>query len=200
MTTLHVTIGSGKMSGIHSINTSTISNTFCGKMQKTDSVCSKCYASRYENMRPTLHNALIRNDKVLSESILPVQELPVFNDLFIRANSFGELINATHLKNLANIARKNPNTLVTLWTKRKDLIRSVFSTFEKPENLQIIYSSPVINKQSKRPMFFDKVFTVYDKKTAINNDIEINCGSKSCTSCRICYTKNDIVNVRELLK
>ena len=197
---IHITQGSGKMAGIKSINTSTTNNQFCTKMQQTDSVCSKCYASRYENMRPSLHNALERNDRTLSESILPVQSLPVFNDLFIRGNSFGELINDKHLKNLANIARKNPKTLVTLWTKRKDLIKTVFSNFEKPQNLQIIYSSPIINKQAKKPDFFDKVFTVYDKKTAINQNIEINCGSKSCMTCQTCYTKNDTINVRELLK
>lgn len=186
------------MAGIQSVNTSTLNNAFCSKMRASDSVCKSCYASRYESFRQSLHDALTRNDSALSESILPVKSLPYFNDQFVRFNSFGELINDKHLKNLSNIARKNNHATFTLWTKQKSLVYKVFSNFEKPENLILIYSSPVINKQSKKPDFFDKVFTVYSKDK--KGSEFINCGSKNCSSCRICYSQNDIVNVNEILK
>lgn len=198
MQKIHITQGSSKMSGIQSVNTSTLNNQFCSKMRATDSVCKSCYAARYESFRKPLHDALVRNDSFLSESILPSQSLPFFNSEFVRFNSFGELINDKHLKNLSNIARKNQHTIFTLWTKQKKLVSDVFSNFEKPQNLIVIYSSPIINKQAKKPDFFDKVFTVYSKEH--KNDAFINCGSRSCSDCRICYSKNDIVNVNEILK
>ena len=195
---IHITQGSGKMQGIQSINTSTINNDFCSKMRTTDSVCSKCYAARYESFRKPLHEALVRNSKVLSESILPTHELPFFNSNIVRFDGFGELINDRHLKNLSNIARKNEHAIFTLWTKQQKLVRDTFKNFEKPSNLILIYSSLLINQEAKKPLYFDKVFTVYDKKTAEN--VEINCGSKSCLNCRICYSQNDIEFVREILK
>ena len=195
---IHITQGSGKMTGIQSINTSTIDNAFCSKMRATDSVCSKCYAARYESFRKPLHEALVRNSKALSESILPVSELPYFNSTIVRFDSFGELINERHLKNLANIARKNDHAVFTLWTKQKKLVSDTFKSFEKPSNLILIYSSPVINQEARKPAHFDKVFTVFDKKTA--QSVEINCGSKSCVNCQICYSHNNIQSVREVLK
>lgn len=195
---IHITNGSGKMTGIQSINTSTINNAFCSKMRATDSVCSKCYSARYESFRKPLHEALVRNSKTLSESILPISELPYFNSNIVRFDSFGELINDRHLKNLSNIARKNNHSIFTLWTKQKKLVSDTFKSFEKPSNLILIYSSPVINQESRKPVHFDKVFTVYDKKTA--QAVDINCGSKSCINCRICYSRNDVEFVREILK
>lgn len=63
---IHVTSGNGKMTGIQSINTSTTSNEFCTKMRKTDAVCKKCYAARFENMRPSLHDALEKKYRIIA--------------------------------------------------------------------------------------------------------------------------------------
>ena len=195
---LHITNGSGKMAGIQSINTSTINNEFCQKMIKSDAVCRSCYAKTYEKMRPTLHNALLRNHSLMSESILPVQQLPFVNAQFMRIHSYGELINETHLKNILNFAIKNSHSQIVLWTKRKNIVSNVLSKREKPENLTLIFSSPKINQTASRPEHFDKVFTVFSKDHK-NADF-INCGGKSCSDCKICYTKNNIEFVNELLK
>lgn len=195
---LHITHGSGKMLDIQSINTSTLQNGFCSKMRDSDSVCRKCYAATYEKMRPALENALLRNHAALSSGILPLSDLPFINAQFFRVNSFGELINAIHFKNILNMAMKNSHCQVVLWTKRKDLINKVLSVREKPVNLTLIYSSPVINTSAKLPRYFDKVFTVYDKNH--KNASHINCGGKSCNDCQLCYTVNDTVYINEIVK
>ena len=195
---LHVTNGSGKMLGIQSINTSTLENPFCSKMRVIDSVCRKCYAATYEKMRPSLENALLRNHGALSSGILPLSELPFVNAQFLRVNSFGELVNQYHFKNILNLTMKNSHCQVVLWTKRKDLINRVLSVRDKPKNLTLIYSSPVINKAAKLPRHFNKVFTVYDKSH--KNASHINCGGKSCNDCQLCYTVNDTVFVNEIVK
>lgn len=196
---VHITQGSGKLTGIKSINTSTVNNEFCKAMAKSsDSICSKCYANRYEKMRPALANKLDYNSRLLSENILHWDILPVFIDRFIRVDSFGELINTTHFKNILNIALKNPEVIITLWTKRIGLVQTVLKNREKPDNLILIYSSSIIGKQAKLPQNFDKVFTVYPK--TVKNQDYINCSGKSCISCQLCYTKNDVKFINEIQK
>jgi len=197
MTLLHITTPSktGKLDGIPSINTSVLNNKFCSKMRKSDSVCNKCYASRMEQRYSNLHIAIEKNDSFLSDNIIPIQYLPVFNNFAIRFHSLGELINTTHLHNFLNIAEKNPSVTFTLWSKRKDIINKVLSKRAKPGNFILIYSSALIDKISKLPRHFDKVFTAHSKESQAT----INCHSK-CANCMLCYTHNDTVFINEIVK
>ena len=197
MTLLHVTTPSktGKLNGIPSINTSVLNNDFCSRMRESDSVCSKCYASRMEQRYTNLHLAIEKNDTVLSDSIIPNQYLPTFNNLVIRFHSLGELINTIHLHNFLNIAEKNPQTIFTLWTKRKDIINKVLSKRIKPSNFILIYSSPIINKIAPLPKYFNKVFSVHSKSSQAN----INCHG-SCIDCMKCYSHNETVFINEIVK
>ena len=158
---------------------------------------------RYKN----LNDALIRNAEILSTEILPFEVLPLTPTRFFRFESFGDLLNEYQVINYFNICYKNPETRFALWTKNPRIIDKVLqnSDLEKPENLQIVFSSPLINHQANpNPNFefIDKVFTVYDKKTA--KDVNINCGSRSCLSCGRCYRPNPngekIQFINEILK
>jgi hypothetical protein len=137
------------------------------------------------------------NSKLLSESMLKNSQIPKFNRLYVRINSFGELINDIHLQNILLIAINNPNTTFTLFTKRVDLVKKLPS---KPKNMIFIYSNPILNSGfEKIPKGFDKIFTVFDKQTVKERKIKINC-MKNCMSCLKCYTRNDINQIRELIK
>jgi hypothetical protein len=199
---IHITKHSDnqKMESMFSINSNTLSNTFCQAQRKTDSICKSCYAfnqlTMYENNIPPLQN----NSNMLSTGILKENELPFLNHSIFRFNSFGELINLNHLHNLVQIAKKNKNTVFTLWTKRKNLIEKYFADEKKPKNLILIFSSYKLNQIEILPDFFDKVFTVFTAKYAIENKVNINCGNKKCINCRLCYSHNKIKNVNEVLK
>ncbi len=197
MTLLHVTTPSktGKLNGIPSINTSVLNNDFCSRMRESDSICSKCYASRMEKRYTNLHLAIEKNDALLSHSIIPRDFLPVFITQAVRFHSLGELINSTHLINFINIVEKNPNTIFTLWTKRKDIINKVFSKRIKPSNFILIYSTALMNKISKLPKHFNKVFSVHSK----GSHADINCHG-ACITCMKCYTHNNIIFINEVLK
>lgn len=197
MTLLHITTPSktGKLNGIQSINTSVLNNEFCSRMRESDSVCNKCYASRMEKRYSNLHKAIEKNDTVLSNGIIPTQYLPTFNNLAIRFHSLGELINTTHLHNFLNIAEKNPRVIFTLWSKRKDIINKVFSKRIKPSNFILIYSTALMNKISKLPKYFNKVFSVHSKGSQAN----INCHG-ACITCMKCYSHNETVFINEVLK
>jgi hypothetical protein len=190
--------GHNKMDGIVSINTSTLSNPFCQKMMKVkDSVCSKCYTKRFDtssNDSFYLHNM----EELERADFVPFR----INNSVVRFHSIGELTGEQMFKNMITLARFNPNSTFTLWTKRPEIVSNVLSVMRKPKNLILIYSSPVRNTAVSIDTIgkhFDKVFTVYELKYAKENGIELNC-EKSCMQCMKCYTKNKIKYINEQAK
>jgi len=202
---LHITNHSPnhKLAGFQSLNTSTLSNEFCIKMMKKQElktdisiICQECYAASMQKRYKNLDIAISKNGLLLSEAPLPIRYIPVINAIAFRFHSLGELINLQHLENYAAIASYNPLTFFTLWTKRKDIVNAYFKAGNvKPDNLSFIYSSSVIGKIEKLPMYFDKVFTAHNKNTEEN----INCHSK-CIDCMVCYSKNDTIYINEIKK
>ena len=188
-----------KMAGFVSLNTSMHNNKYCQKMsQNKDLICSRCYAHRFEAMFPNLRNTLAKNSELLSNRELTSNEIYATGFSMrkaVRFNSFGELINKKHYKNLVKIAEHFPDTIFTLWTKRSNLVRGI----DKPDNLILVFSSPKINVVSKLPYGFDKVFTVFDKDYIEQNSIDINC-VKQCNTCMKCYKHNDITFINEAIK
>ena len=195
MNAVHITQGSGKLAGIISINTPTSTNPFCQAMQKKDSVCKSCYAQRYEKLRPNIVEAFKRN-LFLSERVLLPQEIPAINKQIARFASYGELINMMLFINLLRIALANPRTIFTLWTKRYRIVQRVLNVLGKPDNLILIYSSPIVGKVSALPKGFDKVFTAFARGSDMT---DINCHG-SCNTCRLCYSHNDTTFINEIIK
>jgi len=200
---VHVSKMSGKLANIKAINTNNLSNDFCRRMAKNpNTMCAHCYANRnLKGYRKACVPAFEHNSKMLSRPL--GDNIPKFKSgEKVRFNGYGELVNEIHLHNIINIARLNPDTFFALWSKRKDLIRQYFDVpgRVKPKNLNIIYSSPILNKRYRVPKYHDKVFTVYDKNTIEEKCININCGAKDCNSCNICYSKNRVSYVNEKLK
>ena len=160
MQQLHISIGAFKMEGINNISSNTLTNEYCIKQKdKKDIICNKCYSFKGLNFRKSMVNVLQNNSELLSNSIIEWDNLPRIFDLYFRFSSHGELINLNHLENLNNICLKNPKTTFTLWSKRFDIVKKFFDNNEKPSNLILIYSNPVLNKPlEKLPKYFDKTF------------------------------------------
>jgi len=184
----------GKMEGMISLNTSSLNNKFCIAMAKKDLICSKCYSNQMLKMYKNADAAFQHNGRLLSEGKL--EDLPRFNAAFVRFNAFGELINDSHMYNLIKICEHNPNTTFTLWTKKKGIVIKMLGQYGKPKNLLLVYSSEEVGVRELLPLYFDKVFTVYGKVSKI----DINCGDKKCFDCRLCYTKNRTIYIKERIK
>lgn len=191
---LHYTTNhSGKMQGIHSLSTSVAVNPHCIERQKNgNSICSKCFSATMMKRYSALNAVLISNTEILTSGVLDWDLLPLTPTRYFRFEAFGDLINEYQVVNYFNIARKNPETLFALWTKNPRIIERALenSDLEKPSNLQIVLSSPLINVALKTTKFdfVDKIFSVYDKETA--KGVNINCGSRSCLGCGRCYRPN----------
>ena len=185
---IHVSKMTGKLEGFKAISTNTTSNPFCIKMfkAKKDTICKNCYSHiMLTSYRKNMVNCLERNSKLLSESVLHSQQLPTVMEIYFRFSAHGELINLTHLINIFNICEKNKLTTFALWTKRKDLVKKLLQTRDKPSNLILVYSSP--NKSAimyEPPENFDKVF---NNVLEHENVEEQNCTGQKCKDCLACY-------------
>ena len=200
---------SGKMEGMLSLNTSCLTNPNCQAFSKIEgSICQKCYANKLLQYRQNVSECFERNAFELTTKILTNEEIKKFfsfyNIKFFRFEAFGDLINDIQLKNYINISKANKNVKFALWTKNINIINDVFSKTKQPKNLQLVLSSLYINKKLdetiiKAPVNY-KIFTVYDKDFIKNNDVVINCGSKKCALCGVCYKNNSIKYINEKLK
>ena len=191
----------GKLEGINALSTNTLSNSFCKFMYKSkdkNCICKYCYSYYMLNtFRKTCVKAYEHNSKILSSCILKDSELPeIKNQLFFRFNAHGEIINEYHFINLLNICNKNPLTTFVLWSKKHSLIKNVLESYNKPKNLILVYSEPIIDKIVKKTpnKYFDKVFNVVTK-----DNKKINC-NKKCIDCLICYQHNNVSCIVEKIK
>ena len=201
---LHFTTNhSGKMSGMVSISTSVTTNERCAKNAQIEgSVCQKCFAAKQMKMYKNMEAPMVENQRILTSEILPFEKLPTINSLYFRFESFGDLNNATQVKNYFNMCYKNPRVKFALWTKNPDYIaEAIADGYEKPDNLNIVLSSLFLNKQRPNPFpFIDKIFTVYTPDYIEENNVDINCGARNCFACGLCYEKNGVGVINEKLK
>lgn len=201
-TGVHFTLNhTGKMTGMQSLSTSCICNPACiARMKDENSICSHCFAAAMHNRYSALAACLEKNSSVLYSRLFEICELPMINAAFFRFESFGDLGSVTQARNYIRLAKRNPWTRFAIWTKNPGYLAAAIREEGKPDNLNVILSSPYTNTpcDASRWPFVDKTFAVYDKdhQTGVN----INCGSRKCLECLLCYTKNDVTAINESLK
>ena len=195
--------GSGKLEDIPSLNTNTLSNPFCNKMKKTDTICGQCYShSMLGTFRKNCVPKFEENSEMLSKEILDDEDIMYrgFGTLsrVARFHSHGEIINENHFINLLLICSCYPHTTFSLWTKRISLVNRVLDRYSnvgipKPKNLILIYSNPKLDSiKDSVPRNFDKVFNNVTSKSD-----QVNCHQK-CKDCMMCYTIGD--NTKQIVE
>ena len=220
-----VTKHNDKMEDMVSWSTSVLLNPFCqARIQKAideiknnplstkTMICVKCFAEK-QLKRFTNQNAKQMFCHIaLTYKVYPVSVIPYINVQVCRLESFGDLVNVTQAINYLNIVRKNHYVnMFSLWTKNPNILAQAFKEtgYEKPSNMNVIHSSLYINVCDdttwkkytvKGVRMIDKVFTVYTKEYAELHNIAINCGANHCFTCRLCYKKDTVQYINELLK
>lgn len=197
----------GKMTGMPAITTSMLCNAHCQKLSNIiGTVCEKCYTMKYLKSRPAVEKCYAENTDLLTSSIIPIKQLPFINAAMCRLETFGDIVNTTHLQNYVNLIKKNNHCMFSLFTKNYTVVFDYFKTHKQPKNLSIVISSLIINEPFELEFLPDyltnvKIFTVYSKPFAKGNNVAINCGKNRCVDCRRCYTKNkNPIYVSEILK
>lgn len=186
----------GKIEGLHSLDTACSNNDFCPRMQATENPCIICKYCYTQSMWDSAKFAHHITGEILSGIELTPEEakaVSIFSLLF-RFNSDGELINHIHAVNLIRIAAAHPDTTLTIWTKRPAILDEAISAEGKPENLVCGVSSPTINVPIRAQWaWVDFIFTVYTPegmRRALARG-EHECNGKKCIECNFyCYRKH----------
>ena len=150
--------------------------------------------------RKNMQECLERNSNLLSTKELEDNQIPFINELYIRINAHGELINQMHLHNIVLICNKYKRTNFALLSKRKDIIKKYFDNNNKPTNLILIYSNPKINNiidKNNIPKYFNKTFNNVSHDKFIDKQ---NCTGQKCKDCFKCYEFNNINTIVEAVK
>lgn len=206
-----ITHHSGKLAGIDSISTDRRKNKNCEKYRKcSGSICQNCYVSNHE-YKSNLMRKLAKNHTFYTTYELRPEDVPYWITKYGRFESFADLNNELQFKNYCLIAECNPQSQFAIWTKNPWIIKSAIEKYNLtiPENMNIGYSSIIKNRMTniekikKAYPFITFIFTVYDKDYAKKHNIKINCGSRDCIKCGLCYEKHDrncVLIVNELKK
>lgn len=190
---------SGKMYGIPSISTSCLCNPICkARMKQGKSICKHCFAVGTIKQYTSLGKALTSNYQLLNGSVLDLDLLPRFKSTveIVRIESFGDVASVTQAINYANICKVNPHVTFAWWSKNMAIVQRAFDMVGKPSNVIMVESAPMLDTEiNPSQPCVDKTFTVYS-----NENPHINCGKRSCLTCRRCYRKDTEKSVKELLK
>jgi hypothetical protein len=197
----------GKMTGMPAITSSMLCNEHCQKLSNIiGTVCEKCYTMKYLKSRPAVEKCYAENTELLTSSVIPIKQLPFINATMCRLETFGDIVNATHLQNYINLIKKNNHCMFSLFTKNYTVVFDYFKTHKQPKNLSLVISSLLLDEPfglEFLPEYLTnvKIFTVYSKPFAKGNNVTINCGKNRCVDCRRCYTKNkNPIFISEILK
>ena len=190
------------------ITSSMLCNEYCEKLRAIPgTVCEKCYTLKYLKARPSVEKCYRENTQLLTNSIIPIHQLPFINATMCRLESFGDIVNATHLQNYVNLIKKNSHCTFSLFTKNYTVVFHYFKTHRQPKNLSIVLSSLLLNQPfdvkflNETNLSNIKIFTVYTQAYVDHNGVVINCGKNRCVDCKRCYKKNKTpIYVSELLK
>ena len=198
----------GKMAGMPAITSSMLCNEYGERLRLiSGTVCEKCYTLKYLQSRPNVEKCYRENTELLTKSVIPIHQLPFINAAMCRLESFGDIINATHLQNYINLVKKNSHCVFSLFTKNYTVVFNYFKTHKQPKNLSIVISSLLLNQPfdvnclNETNITNVKIFTVYTKAYAKGNGVIINCGKNRCIDCQRCYKLNKTpIYVSEILK
>ena len=194
----------GKMSGMQSFSTSVVLNKYCQERRNNEKlICSECFAAAMGKVYgENFNNKLAKNTELVTSRVLDFDELPIINYVVFRLEAFGDAQNVTQVINYFNLCNKNPRCRFTIWTKNPWLFKDAINAgHKKPENLNIVLSSPCLNHRVISHFdFVDTVFTVYTAEYALTHNIKINCGNRKCLECMNCYSMVHVPNVNEILK
>lgn len=199
----------GKMAGVISFSTYCGLNPHClQRAAVPGSICSKCFAFRQTKRQASTRAKLVRNTLLINSGKYPASLFPIIDSIYnsFRFESFGDLMSENQAANYLQWAAVNKKAHCALWTKNPWHIAAALENgSEKPRNLNIIFSSNMINAIEKNIIklypFIDKVFTVFtDETAAAVCGMKINCGARSCKRCKRCYLKTTGKWVIEKLK
>lgn len=188
---------SGKIEGAASID-STAYCDFCEKMRGAAEcnpliICGMCYAYA-ESWKEAARRRHQLNARILSSVLFTRAELSTIGipSKVCRINEDGDIVNATHARNVLRIIATHKGVYFGFWYKNAAAVAAglaaegIKTTTDKPRNACFVQSSILIGFPAVPQWFTDVVFTVYpDKETTLQAIASgaHECNGRKCDTC-----------------
>jgi hypothetical protein len=182
-------------------------------MKDNDSICVHCYANTQQKQQLSLQDNNTINGIILRNIVIPAKYWkmyinPADMSKYFRIESFGDVANKTQALNYIEFCKAFPRIQFAAWTKNTGIWYFAFQQAGKPKNLSFIVSSNKVNACESWRLESNKninhIFTVYDKEYIAENNVDINCGGRSCLDCikkhKACYFTDTETIINEQLK
>ena len=163
-----------------------------------NSVCSECYATRLEKLRPNVAKGWLNNSIKTMRTLAtdPGQWIAAsvyqINHFYKRTGQYyhrwfdsGDLENETELHAIAQVAVATPKFNHWLPTKEIKLLRAYLKRNTLPDNLVARASSPMIDQ---KPLSgFRNTSTVHRDNDPVGHSCPAKYQGHSCGKCRACW-------------
>ena len=151
--------------------------------------CKICYAHKIERLRPNVKKSYESNLDILNKN--PDQywrevEAAIMTSRFFRFHVSGDIPSKEYLRNMIEVAERNPHCQILCFTKRYELVNWEFRRLKlehkaMPENLHLILSGWKDLKMVN-PNHLPEAHVRYRDQTTTARDDAIECGG-NCTEC-----------------
>jgi hypothetical protein len=169
------------------------------------SVCYDCYALKgnYHRFKKTIEpNQYKRLNSITKPDWVDAMIKLIANNKFFRWHDSGDLQSVDHLKKIASIAWRLPETTFWLPTREANIVKDFVKNNEIPSNLVIRISTTFIDQEAKLPRSlqgFTNILTssVHKAKELTGFKCVAPSQNGQCGSCRKCWD-NTVTNVSYL--
>ena len=153
---------------------------------RPDAPCyKKCYAARLERLRSNVKDADERNLKILLEDpdrYWREVEAAIMVSRFFRFHVSGDIPDATYLRKMVEIAKRNQHCEILCFTKKYEIVNGELERgMEIPDNLHLLFSAwPGL--EMPNPHDLPEAHVIFKDGTTTAADGAKWCGG-NCTDC-----------------
>ena len=158
------------------------------------SVCSDCYALKGRYLFPIVQRALERRLATIRKKNWATNMARSINTApFFRWHDSGDIQSLRHLHNIADVAKRTPDTLHWLPTREVGIVRDFLRNQSAPSNLIIRVSGAMMD--GPRPKHFAHTSTVHDRTIPTDSHVcPAATQANQCGDCRACWSQ-DVGNI-----
>lgn len=201
-----VSTSNSKMPGA-AYGISTASCNTGGKLREVEgSVCYKCYACKFEKMRPSVHmgytkrmNAtleatrdLIKRGEWIEAITARIVTKCAKTVPFMRWHDSGDLLNFEHLLNIVEVCKRTPDIQHWIPTKEKAIVKRYLRERGRfPSNLAVRVSGAMVDGTAPN---MPLTSTVHKDGESLGHECPAYKQGGQCGECRACWSQ-DVANV-----
>jgi len=154
-----------------------------------NTICAKCYAHKGMYVFPNVKRALMRRFKSLSHPLWESSMVALIKGTdYFRWHDSGDIQSVEHLRSIANVVSRTPDTLHWLPTREYNIVSEYIKVYDAfPGNLVVRLSATKFNGAAPLALA-SKLGVNASGASATNFDCPASLQEGKCGSCRKCWS------------